>query len=224
MPSAPRPAQTLKSARSLFAEKDYWIISLGTFCRYGIFAAVQALWAGPFLMTVIEVSPVTAGNLLLLMSVGVIGGSPFWGWASDTGLNARKPVVIGGLAGMLIILSLFCLLSPGAGRPLLVALFFGFGFFSSAGQVMYPHIKERMPIEHAGMAMTGINFFTMTGVAVFLQGLGSLMERIYPAASLGPEAFRTAFLFCCGCLAATAAIYLMTRETRGAKKLTPKGR
>jgi hypothetical protein len=80
---------------------------------------------------------------------------------------------------------------------------------------MYAHIKERMPIERAGTAMTGINFFTMAGVAVFLQGLGSLMQRFYPEAALGAGAFRGAFLFCAGCLLVTAALYLMTKETLG---------
>lgn len=86
---------------------------------------------------------------------------------------------------------------------------------------MYAHIKERMPIERAGTAMTGINFFTMTGGAVFLQGLGNLMERLHPGASLGPAAFRASFLFCAGCLAVTALLYLMTKETLGRNSRRP---
>jgi sugar phosphate permease len=207
------PGSAIAGVKALFGEKDYWIISLGTFCRYGIFAAVQALWAGPYLMGSLGIEPVYAGNLLFLMSIGIVVGSPCWGWFSDTGIRARKPVAVCGLTGMLLLLCVLSRLTAGTSYFLLVVIFFAFGFFSSAGQVMYPHIKERMPIERAGMAMTGINFFTMTGVAVFLQGLGGLMERMYPVAALGPEAFRTAFLFCAGCLAVTAMAYLFTRET-----------
>jgi hypothetical protein len=106
-------------------------------------------------------------------------------------------------------------LDAGTGYFTLAVLFLGFGFFSSAGQIMYAHIKERMRIERAGTAMTGINFFTMTGGAAFLQGLGNLMERLYPGASLGPDAFRASFLFCAGCLVVTALFYLFTKETLG---------
>ncbi len=212
-PAWARPGDIIDGVKALFAEKDYWIISLGTFCRYGIFAAVQALWAGPYLMEVIGVSPVAAGNLLFLMSVGMIVGSPLCGWFSDAWIRSRKPVVVGGLAGMLVVLVLLAGLEAGTGYWALAVLFFGFGFSSSAGQIMYAHIKERMPIERAGTAMTGINFFTMTGVAVFLHGMGNLMERLYPGASLGPAAFRTSFLFCAGCLAVTSLLYLMTKET-----------
>ncbi len=199
--------------KALFADKDYWIISFGTFCRYGIFASVQTLWAGPYLMTVIGISPISAGNLLLLMSIGLIIGSPFWGWLADTGIRARKPVIAIGMIGMIVTLTALAQVDTETGYSTLVILFFGFGVFSSAGQVMYAHIKERVPIERAGMAMTGVNFFTMVGVAVFLQGLGFLMDYFYPNASLSPEAFRLSFYFCAGCLAVSALLYTMTRET-----------
>jgi sugar phosphate permease len=210
-----KPRDIIAGVKALFVEKDYWIISLGTFCRYGIFAAVQALWAGPYLMELIRVSPVAAGNLLFLMSMGMIVGSPLCGWFSDSWIRSRKPVVMGGLVGMLIVLVILAGLGSGTGYLTLAVLFFGFGFFSGAGQIMYAHIKERMPIERAGTAMTGINFFTMTGAAVFMQGLGNMMERLYPGESLGPAAFRTSFLFCAGCLAVASLLYLMTRETLG---------
>jgi hypothetical protein len=79
---------------------------------------------------------------------------------------------------------------------------------------MYPHIKEMMAPEMAGVAMTGINFFNMIGPAVFLQGLGSLMQAVYPEASRGPEAFNAAFIVCIVGLAVAATVYLFTRERR----------
>lgn len=205
--------ETIRSVKALFKEKDYWIISLGTFCRYGIFAAVQALWAGPYLMTVMGISPVATGNILFLMSIGLVIGSPVSGYFSDAIICSRKAVIMSGLAGMVSILLILAFLPAGTGAGLLYVLFFCFGFFSSAGQIMYAHIKERMPIERAGTAMTGINFFTMVGVAVFLQGLGNIMQHLYPEASLGPAAYKGAFTICAVCLAATMAFYYLTVET-----------
>jgi sugar phosphate permease len=202
----------------MFKEKDYWIISLGTFSRYGIFAAVQALWAGPFLIHAIGLPVVSAGNLLLLMSVGLAIGSPVFGWLSDTVFKNRKGIVICGLMMMSAILIIFTRLTPGTGMGLLSVLFFSFGFFGSAGGIMYAHIKERMPPESAGTAMTGINFFTMIGVAVFLQGLGNLMQYLHPDDSLGIAAFNKAFLLCAVFLGITQLCYLFTVETLGKKK------
>ena len=96
-----------------------------------------------------------------------------------------------------------------------MALFFGFGLFSSSGQVMYAHVKEQVDIQHAGLAMTGINFFTMGGVAVFLQGMGSLMSWLYPNASLGAEAFTTIFVLLGICLTMMTGLYALTAETLG---------
>ncbi|NQU65980.1 MAG: MFS transporter [SAR324 cluster bacterium] len=209
--------ETLSSIRSLFSMVDYWIISFGSFCRYGIFAAVQALWAGPYLMTVIKVSPIATGNLILMMNMGLVVGSPISGYLSDAILRSRKLPIGAGLFGMMGILIVLANLKPGTSSVLLAVLFFGFGFASSAGQVMMAHIKERMPIERAGTALTGVNFFTMIGVAFFLQMLGSVMQYLYPQSSLGAEAFRDAFYLCAGFLGLTVLLYLFTVET--SKKL-----
>jgi len=206
--------EILSTLRQLFREKDYWIISLGTFCRYGIFASVQALWAGPYLMHVIGLPAVSAGNMILLMSVGIIVGSPVFGWLSDVVFNSRKTVIVAGLSGTCAVLIILAGLSPDTCMAVFGVLFFSFGFFSSSGGVMYAHIKERVPVKHAATAMTGINFFTMIGVVVFLQGLGSLMHAIYPRASLGASAFKGAFFLCAACLGVTALFYLLTVETR----------
>jgi len=205
---------TMKSARMLFSQRDFWIISFSTFCRYGIYASVQALWAGPYLTKVAGLSSVTAGNILLLMSIGLIIGCPLSGHLSDMMVSSRKKIIIPGLWGMIGILGVLVFLPAGTGPGVLAALFFAFGLFSGTGQIMYAHIKEQVPHENAGMAMTAINFFTMAGVAVFLQGMGALMKILHPGDSLGVSAFKTAFIFCGLCLILVAAVYTQTRETR----------
>jgi sugar phosphate permease len=202
----------------LFSRKDYWLISIGTFFRYGIYASVQALWAGPFLMVAMGLSQVITGNLLLVMSIGLVIGSPFYGWISDSILRSRKYVIIIGLTMMAGILVSLSVLPLNTGLPILVALFFGFGFSSGTGQIMYAHIKERMPLENAGTAMTGINFFTMTGVAFFLHGLGWAIKEFYSEGAVAPEVFRKAFILFGICLVLTALLYCLTRDERNVLK------
>jgi predicted MFS family arabinose efflux permease len=212
-PSSTQIRQIRINHRRLFREKDYWIISLGTFCRYGIYAAVQSLWAAPFLTNVMGISILGTGNLLLLMSIGLAIGSPVFGWLSDGVLKNRKGVIVVGMIVMAGQLFLLTRLPSDAGMTALSVLFFTFGFFASSGGIMYAHIKERMPVELAGTAMTGINFFTMIGVAAFLQGLGNMMQYFHPGQSLGPSAFTDAFQFCALCLLITAVCYAFTVET-----------
>jgi len=207
-------AQAFGNLRMLFKQKEYWIISFATFARYGIFAAFQALWAGPYLMEVIGLSALATGNLILLLNAGMILGSPCWGALSDRLFRTRKWVIVAGSLGMA--LSIIFLAKISAETPLAVPalLFFCFGFFNATGLLMYPHIKELMPSEMSGAAMTGINFFTMIGPAVFLQGLGTLMQTLYPDASRGSDAFNAVFAVCLIFLLMVAVLYSFAGEKR----------
>lgn len=206
--------QAFLNLAMLLKDRDYWIISMTSFVRYGTFAAFQALWAGPFLREVMGYSAVKAGNLILLMTTGMIIGSPFWGAVSDRIFKTRKWIIVFCLVIVAGVALVLMSLPPNAGVIVIAAFFFAFGFFSAAGLLMYPHIKDRMPHEMAGAAMTGVNFFNMMGPAVFLQGLGILMQALYPEASRGPAAFDASFMVCTLSLLVAGGIYSFTKEKK----------
>jgi sugar phosphate permease len=200
--------------RLLIASRDYWVISYAAAIGYGVYAALQTLWAGPYLMEVMGCSALGAGSLILLLSFGSILGGPFWGALSDRLFQKRKTVVCFGQAALCLLFLLLAEAPRASGSFWLGVLFCGVGFFRSTGHLVYTHIKELMPIRIAGAAMTGVNFFNMIGPAVFLQGLGSLMQGLYPGASRGPAAFRTAFLLCSAFLISLCLLYLLTSEKK----------
>jgi sugar phosphate permease len=212
--SALYTGRALDNLKRLFRSKEYWIISLATFTRYGIFAAFQALWAGPYLMEVVGLAALTTGNLILVLNIGMILGSSSWGTLSDRLFRTRKWPVIAGTLGMAVSIILLSKISTATPFAAQAALFFCFGFCNAAGLLMYPHIKDLVPADMSGAAMTGINFFTMIGPAVFLQGLGTLMQTLYPNASRGAGAFSAAFVVCIVCLGLIAVLYCFTREKR----------
>ena len=200
-------------ARILLTRREYWLISLGNFMRYGSFVAIQGLWAGPYLMEVLNYSPVEAGNFLLLLNFGLIVGSPFGGWLSDRILCSRKWVVIIGMAG-LALAELGLALGWGVERIwVLCGLFFVLGASSSFGIVSYAHIKEVMPEEMSGAALTGVNFFLMLGAAVFLQGMGKVLDLWAGTNGLGVNAYRIAFFLAFLGVASAFVLYLFTRDT-----------
>jgi len=206
----------LADLRLLLKNKDYWIISYGTFVRYGVFAAFQTLWAGPFLIEGIGFSTITAGNLIFLVNVGLLLSGPLWGAVSDRVFKTRKWLVCWDLVVLTLLLALTARTGGDTGLPILVALFFSFGFFQP-GTLMYVQVKEIMPLRMAGTAMTGVNFFTMVGAAFFLQTLGGLMQSLYPEASRSLPAFHTAFLLCAAFMASVSVLYAFTKDTRGQK-------
>jgi predicted MFS family arabinose efflux permease len=201
-----------KNLGILMRSKNYWIISAGTFVRYGTHAALQTLWAGPLLMEALRFSPVQAGNILLAMNIGLILGGPLWGAVSDRVFKTPKWVVGGGLLVLALITFILRALPPGGGVFSAGAIFLAFGIASASGMHVYAHIKALVPKDMAGAAMSGTNFFTMLGPAFFLQGLGIVMQGLYPEASRGPEAFGTALLICFISQAAIGVLYLFTRD------------
>jgi sugar phosphate permease len=211
------PSQPLADLRLLLKNRDYWIISYGTFVRYGIFAAFQTLWAGPFLMEGMGLSAITAGNLIFLLNVGLILSGPLWGTVSDRVFKTRKWLVCWALGVLSLLLVFIAFTGPDTGLGLLLALFFSFGLFQP-GTLMYVQMKEIMPLRMAGTAMTGVNFFTMVGAAFFLQAVGGLMQSLYPEGSRSLPAFHTAFLLCAAFMASVTVLYVFTKDTRGQEK------
>ena len=203
----------LDHLRLLLRNRDFWIISYATFVRYGVFAAFQALWAGPFLMEGIGLLPIPAGNLIFLINMGMLVSGPLWGTVSDRIFRTRKWLVCFDLGVITLLLALTAGTGPGTGLTILVALFFGLGFFQP-GTLMYVQVKESMPLRMAGTAMTGVNFFTMVGAAFFLQAVGDFMQSLYPEASRSLPAFRTAFLVCAVFMASVAVLYAFTKDTK----------
>jgi sugar phosphate permease len=208
------PVKMLSTLGRLFKSRDYWIISMGSLGRFGVIFAFQGLWAGPYLMEVMGYSPVKTGNMIFILNIGYIVGCPFFGMLSDRVFRTRKWIVILGLSAHALVMLAFSTLPPDAPASIVMILFFCFGFFFGAGMIMYAQIKELMPTEMSGTAMAGINFFGLMGVAVFLHGLGNLMQYIYPDAPFGADAFKMIYRICFGYLLFAAFLYLFTRDTR----------
>lgn len=210
--AAPRAGGSPVAA--LLGSRDYWILSLGTFCRYGTFLAIQGLWAGPYLIAVAGLSPVRAANLILILNVAAIVGAPIGGWLSDRVLASRKLVMLIALAGTALA-QVALALAPARADPWLLALALAFlGLSSSFGMVIYAHMKELVPAPMAGMAMTGVNFFNMLGPAVFLHGMGWIVGRVTGDGGAGAGGYRTAFLAGAAATGIAFLAYLGSRDAR----------
>jgi MFS family permease len=201
--------------RRLLGTRDYWLISFGAFCRYGAYSSLQALWVGPFLVEVVRLSPVRAANVMLLLNLSFVAGAPLGGWLSDRVLRSRKIPVLLALGGIsAAVLALALLADAPAVLPVAGTLVF-LGVIAGFGQLVYPHIRDLLPGEMAGMAMAGVNFFNMLGAAAFVHGAGWILERRAGAVGIrGPAGYRAAFLVVAGVVALAFLLYGLTRDAR----------
>ena len=203
----------LRGLRLALGDRQVWLISWSAFIRYGILAAVQGLWAGPYLMDVMGFSPVAAGNLLFLLTLGVVVGNPVSGFLSDRVFRKRKGIMIVALSGLSLTLFALALVPVGTSLWLVAVLFSAFGILAGTGSIPYAHLKELTPPERSATALTVLNFFAIVGAGVFTQGLGHLMKVCYPASMLSHDAFVTMFLVCASVMAAGGILYALTRES-----------
>ena len=213
LPAAVKGGDLLGGLRLVLRDRQVWLISWAAFIRYGVLAAVQGLWAGPYLMGVMGYSPVTAGNLLFLLTLGVVIGNPASGFLSDHVFRKRKGIMVVSLAGYALTLAALAGVPVGAPLWLTALLFAAFGIFAGTGSLPYAHLKELTPPDRAATALTVLNFFAIVGAGVFMQGLGLLMKTLYPAAKTSPEAFTAMFIVCAGAMLVGAVLYSLTRES-----------
>jgi sugar phosphate permease len=203
----------LGGLRLALRDRQVWLISWSAFIRYGVLAAVQGLWAGPYLMDVMDYSPVTAGNLLFLLTLGVVIGNPVSGFLSDRVFRRRKGIMIVALTGYALTLAALAFVPVGAPLWLMALLFAAFGLSAGTGSLPYAHLKELTPPDRSATALTVLNFSAVVGAGVFMQGLGLLMTTLYPLSMVSHESYRVMFLVCAGAMAAGVVLYACTRES-----------
>jgi MFS family permease len=216
-PDAPRPAPSGAALRSglgrLLALPGFWIISLTTFFRYGFLVALQGLWAAPYLVHGLGFSPLEAANALGCLGLGYMIGLPFCGRLSDRWLSTRKWVVLPGTA--LYALAILYVSSWTQAPPLWVVMlwFLSLGIGAAPGQISYAHIKELVPPERGGLAMTAINLWTMIGSASLSQVLGLFLAG-EPATLAGPRSFAAMWWVGAAGVGLSALLYFFVPESR----------
>jgi MFS family permease len=106
---------------------------------------------------------------------GWIIGCPLLGWLTDR-IGRRKPVIIGGAAALLAILT-FGLYGPAAALPPYVLALLT-GIASGAAMIPYTVIKEANRPEHSGTATGVINFLNFSMTALFGPLFAARLMRI----------------------------------------------
>ncbi len=197
----------------VFKHPSFWLIAVATFARYGTYGAISGLWAGPYLREVCRFSLVQSGKYLLAFPLGFIVGGPVIGFLSDKILKNRKQVVFLGLSGYTLMMLPLCFGGRSLPPLLLLISFAGMGFFTASGGIMYANIKELLPGKISGLAMTGVNFFTMMGAATFQYGIGAFIKRQSAGCGvLTPHAFAWGFRICFFAMLVGVVCYYFVRE------------
>jgi MFS family permease len=157
--------------------RHFWPLAAWFFFTLGIYFSFAALWGGPYLMHVYGMSRENAGQILTLMAVGLVVGSPLLSFFSDRVLKRRKPVIVLSSFVLLGITGLLAFRTDQIPTTGIVPLFFLMSVCSSAIVVIgFAMNKELFPNAITGTATGLVNLFPFAGGALFQPVLGQILE------------------------------------------------
>lgn len=214
-PSGGTGASIASAVLKVVTTTSFWTISVWFFFNCVIFFAFSGLWGGPYLMHVHGLTKTESGNILSMIAVGMIIGSPALSWVSDRVFRARKPVIIISSLISLGITAVLAFYTAVISIPGLYALCFVMGVFNNAiVTIGFTATKELFPVGIAGTSTGLVNLFPFLGGALAQPFLGYLLERRGKSGDAFVLAgYQDAFLalFISGIIALAASFFI--RET-----------
>lgn len=132
-----------------------------------------ALWGINYLVEVHHISAVQASYATTMFFLGVIFGSPAFGWFSDRIGRRVMPMIVGAIVSLIIILIM--MMTPDLSLTSVIVLFFLIGFVTSSQVLSYPTIAELNPITLTGTATSVDSVLIMSSGAIFQPLFGWVM-------------------------------------------------
>ena len=208
------PRQMLQGLLEVLRNPRLKPILAMNFCNYACTFTVQGLWGGAFLREVHGLSPIAAGNVLLVAVVayqlGIIVFGPL-----DRVLDTRKWIAIG---GTLVTISMLAILALASQPPLWVPIgaIVGIGFFSASSTMVMTHGRGIIPDRLIGRGIATINTAVMLGVACMQTLSGIIVGAFEPLAdgARSETAYRALFGVLTAVLIVAVAIYSRSRDVK----------
>jgi sugar phosphate permease len=192
----PREISLWAGAGQVLSNKHFWPVAAWAFGSLGIFFGFGGLWAGPYLMHNYGMSRAEAGDILNMLAVGIIVGSPLMSFLSNRIFRSRKKVLVLSASLLMAELVFMNFFPVGLPRTVLYPLILCFAIFSLTPAVIsVTSIKELFPVEITGTSIGTVNLFPFLGGAVMQVAIGWLLDW-YPLTQSGdysPEAYSAMF-------------------------------
>ena len=189
------------------------------FCNYACTFTVQGLWGGPFLREVHGLSPIEAGNVLLVAvvayQVGMLAFGPL-----DRLLDTRKWIAIGGNLAIIAISQRLrwrttrrsgCRSAPSSASASL----------SASSTMVMTHGRGIIPDRLIGRGIATINTAVMLGVACMQTLSGVIVGAFEPLAdgTRSETAYRALFGVLTAVLIVAVAIYSRSQDVKPSEEM-----
>lgn len=134
-----------------------------------------ALWGMHYLVAVRHVTLVQASYATTMFFIGVIVGSPLFGWFSDKIGRRVLPMMVGAVLSLLVIFILMYL--PDLSLQSIIILFLLIGLVTSSQVLSYPTVAELNPIYLTSTAVSIESICIMISGFIFQPFFGWIMQQ-----------------------------------------------
>lgn len=173
-----------RSIKLVLLNRNNWLGGIYTSLMNLPVFLLGALWGIHYLTEVHHISSVQASYATTLFFVGVIFGSPAFGWFSDTIGRRVLPMIIGAILSLIVMIVL--MYAPDLSLKELIGLFFLIGFVTSSQVLSYPAIAELNPSTLTSTAVSVDSITIMVSGAIFQPFFGWVMSLHWDH-SVSPE-------------------------------------
>ena len=189
------PVGLTQGLKMVLGSGPFWLLAAWFFFYFPIFFSFGGLWGGPYLMNVYGLSKAETGNILGMLALAMIVGSPLMSWTSDRLFRSPKKVIILATAVTTCVTIPLTFFTAEMSRPMLYLLCFLLGVFDSAVVVVaFASAKELFPVEIAGTSVGLVNLFSFLGAAILPPIIGAILESQSKAtAGYSADAYSKAF-------------------------------
>lgn len=174
---------------SVFRSAYFWRMGVPGLLVHGIFFALQTLWAGPWMTTVLGKNSQQTGEILFMFNLVLLLSYLALGWSAPRllarGWNMHRLIGFG-LAGMLAAQSLMLAFSAPQAWLLWLAL----ALFVPVTTLVQSSVALAFPAALAGRANSAYNLMLFIGAFGTQWGFGVAVDAFKAGGASAPDAFR----------------------------------
>lgn len=152
--------QVFRSVMLALRNKQNWLAGIyASLINIPVF--ILGTWGGMYLHQVYHMSAGSAAGVTSMLFLGLILGSPLFGWISDKLSVRRMPMIVGALICLALVFAI--MYWPHASYAALMTLFFLFGLAVSSQIISYAVVAEANPEPLIGAGEGVASFLIMAG-------------------------------------------------------------
>ena len=213
LPAPPSGSGSDGGYRRVFGSAYFWRMGLLALFIQGIFVAMQTLWAGPWMMTVLGKSQKQTSEILFMLNLVLMAAYLALGWAAPRlmrgGANAHR-VIGAGVAGM--ILAQAAMLFTRSEHAWMLWLLLA--VCVPVTTLVQSHVALAFPPALAGRANSAYNLLLFIGAFTTQWGFGVLVDGLKENGFDAADAFRASLAIAVALETAALVYFTISRAKR----------